>query len=73
MNKLILLSTLILASGVTFAAENNDKLAQLDADQDGLISVKEASIDADLVAMFAQLDANKDGYLSTSELESSDK
>jgi len=69
MKKLILLSTLILASGVTFAAEGNDKLAQLDADQDGRISVTEASVDADVAALFSQLDANKDGYLSADELE----
>lgn len=73
MKKLILLSTLILASGVSFAGEGNDKLAQLDTDKDGRISVTEASVDADLAAMFAQLDANKDGYLTASELANSVK
>lgn len=58
--------TLITASAFAFA--NTDKLAQLDTDNDGRISVEEASNDAALADMFAQLDTNKDGYLSASEL-----
>lgn len=73
MKKLILLSTLILASGVSFAGEGNDKLATLDTDKDGRISVTEASVDADLAANFSKLDANKDGYLSAGELANSVK
>lgn len=73
MKKLILLSTLILASGVSFAGEGNDMMAQLDADKDGRISVTEASADATLTAKFGELDADKDGYLTANELANSVK
>jgi hypothetical protein len=73
MKKLILLSSLILASGVSFAGEGNDKMAQLDADKDGRISVAEASADATLAAKFGELDADKDGYLTANELANSVK
>jgi Ca2+-binding EF-hand superfamily protein len=73
MKNLILLSTLILASGVSFADESNDKLAKLDADKDGRISVAEAAADEALTVMFGQLDTDKDGYLSANELANSVK
>jgi len=66
MKKLIILSALILAAGSVFAQE--DKLAMLDADVDGRISVEEAAADPALSAVFAELDVNKDGYLTPSEL-----
>ncbi|WJG11120.1 hypothetical protein [Aliiglaciecola sp. LCG003] len=66
MKKLILLSTLIFSATSVMAQE--DKIASLDVDMDGRISVEEAVSDAELSAKFSQLDTNKDGYLSPSEL-----
>lgn len=66
MKKTVLLSALILASATAFAQE--DKLAVLDIDTDGRISVEEAASDPALSAVFAKLDINKDGYLTPSEL-----
>lgn len=66
MKKTILFSALVLAAGSAFAQE--DKLAVLDTDTDGRISVEEAASDPALSAVFAELDVNKDGYLTPSEL-----
>lgn len=66
MKKTILFSALVLAAGTAFAQE--DKLAVLDTDTDGRISVEEAASDPALSAVFAELDVNKDGYLTPSEL-----
>ena len=66
MKKLILISAFTFASATSFAAD--DKLAALDSDNDGRISVEEAASDPALSAVFAELDANKDGYLTPSEL-----
>ncbi|GAB5380571.1 MAG: hypothetical protein Alis3KO_19020 [Aliiglaciecola sp.] len=66
MKKTILFSALVLAAGSVFAQE--DKLAVLDTDTDGRISVEEAASDPALSAVFAELDVNKDGYLTPSEL-----
>ncbi|GAA0852513.1 hypothetical protein [Aliiglaciecola litoralis] len=69
MKKTILVSALLLAASSTFAQE--DKLAILDVDADGRISVEEAASDPALSAMFAELDVNKDGYLTANELAES--
>lgn len=45
-------------------------IAQLDVDQDGLISLKEAVSDTELLRKFGRLDDNKDGKLSEHELHS---
>ncbi len=66
MKKFIIISAFALSSASLVAAE--DKLAVLDADNDGRISVEEAASDPALSAVFAELDANKDGYLTPSEL-----
>ena len=68
MKKLIPLVVLTFASIVVFADE--DLIAKLDTDNDGLISIEEAAEDASLSSMFAELDTNKDGYLSPVELDS---
>ena len=47
-----------------------EKVAALDLDKDGLVSIAEASKDKALTAAFQKLDANKDGYLSEAELSS---
>ncbi|WP_158769927.1 EF-hand domain-containing protein [Paraglaciecola sp. L1A13] len=68
MKNLIAITCLCFASGSAFAQE--DIMDALDADNDGRISVEEASSDAALSSVFTELDVNKDGYLSASELES---
>ncbi|GAC14561.1 EF-hand domain-containing protein [Aliiglaciecola lipolytica] len=66
MKKTILISAFVLATGTVYAQE--DKIAILDTDADGRISVEEAASDPSLSAVFAELDMNKDGYLTPSEL-----
>lgn len=67
MKKIIAISALILASTAVLAGD--DLMTKLDTDNDGRISVEEASADASLSATFTEHDTNKDGYLSASELE----
>ena len=67
MKKLIPLVALTFASMALIAEE--DLIAKLDSDNDGRISIEEASEDTALLAIFSELDTNKDGYLSPSELE----
>ncbi|WP_166422894.1 hypothetical protein [Paraglaciecola sp. 20A4] len=67
MKNLIAITFLCFASGSVFAQE--DIIDALDGDNDGRISVEEASADAALSSVFAELDVNKDGYLSADELE----
>lgn len=66
MKNLILLSVIALFS--TAASAQEDKLANLDIDKDGRISVEEAAKDEALAALFADLDKDKDGYLTEQEL-----
>ena len=68
MKKLIVITSLLFASNSVLAQE--DIMDALDADNDGRISLEEASSDAALSSVFTELDVNKDGYLSASELES---
>lgn len=67
MKKLIALTTLFLASTAVMADE--DLMAKLDTDNDGRISVEEASADSSISSSFTELDVNKDGYLTASELD----
>jgi Ca2+-binding EF-hand superfamily protein len=66
-NILAILFGLMLASG----ALANEQAANLDQDQDGLISREEASADQSLADSFDELDADGDGYLSADELNGS--
>ncbi|GAC25182.1 MAG: hypothetical protein CL579_03620 [Alteromonadaceae bacterium] len=68
MKKLIVITSLLFASSSVLAQD--DIMDALDADNDGRISLEEASSDAALSSVFTELDVNKDGYLSASELES---
>ncbi|MDC0602157.1 hypothetical protein OAP14_03905 [Aliiglaciecola sp.] len=68
MKKTALFAALILATATTTTIAQEDKLAVLDIDTDGRISVEEAASDPALSAVFAKLDKNKDGYLTPSEL-----
>lgn len=66
-NILAILFGLMLASG----ALANEQAANLDQDQDGLISREEAAADQSLADSFDELDADGDGYLSADELNGS--
>jgi|TARA_R110002012_G_scaffold146850_1_gene305171 Ca2+-binding EF-hand superfamily protein len=67
MKKLIVITSLLFASSSVLAQD--DIMDALDTDNDGRISLEEASSDAALSSVFTELDVNKDGYLSASELE----
>lgn len=66
MKRYVFITALLLIGATAFAQE--DKVAMLDTDSDGRISVEEAASDPALSAVFAELDTNKDGYLTQSEL-----
>ena len=68
MKNVLLLTIIALVSAVAIAQE--DKMANLDVDKDGRISVEEAAKDEALAALFADLDKDKDGYLTAKELNS---
>lgn len=65
MKNLILVLSILLTTTAVIADE--DKFSQLDADEDGLISIEEAAADAALAAVFTELDVDKDGYLTPAE------
>jgi len=52
------------------ATGQSGTFASLDANQDGRISMPEASADAKLVESFSMADKNGDGYLDASEFSS---
>lgn len=66
MKALIIATTIALASTAAFADETT--LKDLDKDEDGRISVEEASVDPKIAAVFAELDLDKDGFLSATEM-----
>lgn len=59
----------LLATANAFAQEK--LIAQLDQDEDGLISIREAVADPNLLAVFGKIDTNGDGKISAEELSSS--
>lgn len=66
---LILLSVATLqAISVANANAQADLMIQLDADQDGLISLREAVSNTELLRNFGLIDQNEDGLLSVEEL-----
>ena len=67
MKKLIAASILIFTSVAALA--QIDILAALDVDQDGRISVQEATADKEISEAFSALDVDQDGYLTADELE----
>ncbi|WP_218312792.1 calcium-binding protein [Alteromonas antoniana] len=70
---LILLSVAALqAISVANANAQADLMMQLDADQDGLISLKEAVSNTELLRNFGLIDQNEDGLLSVEELLASE-
>ncbi|WP_218354555.1 calcium-binding protein [Alteromonas lipotrueiana] len=66
----LILVTVIAIQSVAVANANASEstIAQLDADFDGEISLKEAVTDTELLRKFGRLDNNKDGKLSEQEL-----
>ncbi|MBF7073181.1 calcium-binding protein [Glaciecola sp. MH2013] len=60
----------VLALLVANAANAQESLmTALDHDQDGLISLREAVSDKDLLENFNKIDTNDDGFLSLDELD----
>ena len=76
----LILLTIVAVQSVAVANANAQEamiaettmIAQLDVDQDGLISLKEAVSDTELLRKFGRLDDNKDGKLSEQELLNSE-
>ncbi|MCU7555209.1 EF-hand domain-containing protein [Alteromonas sp. ASW11-19] len=54
------------------ADEHGELMTQLDSDQDGLISLKEAVRNTELLRNFGLIDQNEDGLLSMDELLASE-
>ena len=69
----LLLLTIIAIQAVAVADAHADEtlLSELDDDQDGFISLKEAVADTRLLRLFSTIDENGDGKLSVDELEDS--
>lgn len=69
----LLLLTIIAIQAVAVADAHADEtlLSELDDDQDGFISLKEAVADTRLLRLFSAIDENGDGKLSLDELEDS--
>jgi hypothetical protein len=57
-----------LLMGLTLSA-NEDLSKNLDHNQDGVISIKEAVADPNLLAIFAEIDRDFDGFITKLELE----
>lgn len=68
---LLLTIIAIQAVAVADAHANETLLSELDEDQDGFISLKEAVADTRLLRLFSAIDENGDGQLSVDELEDS--
>ncbi|HNP35210.1 MAG TPA: hypothetical protein PKK10_05110 [Woeseiaceae bacterium] len=66
-----LIGSLVLVSGLAFAGDDTQTkdFSQLDKDQDGAITMAEASADKHTMASFKQADANSDGYLTKDEYD----
>ena len=69
----LLLLTIVTIQAVAVADAHavETMLSDLDDDQDGAISLKEAVADPRLLRLFSRIDKNGDGLLSMDELESS--
>ncbi|MBI2381435.1 MAG: EF-hand domain-containing protein [Gammaproteobacteria bacterium] len=66
--KNILFAVTLIVSAVAFA-DNNGRFADVDADQNGLVSLEEAQSIASLSQDFAALDVDADGQLSSDEFQ----
>ncbi|WP_416307454.1 calmodulin [Neptunicella sp. SCSIO 80796] len=61
------LAMLTLAATSSAFAVGITEFAELDVDQNGVLSVQEASADSTLAQKFTELDTNQDGELSEAE------
>ncbi|GAC15288.1 EF-hand domain-containing protein [Aliiglaciecola lipolytica] len=52
----------------TSAYAQTDLIAEMDLDEDGMISIREAVADPNLLAAFGKIDTNGDGKISSDEL-----
>ena len=57
-------------SSHAFAQENVELIEEIDLDEDGLISIREAVANLQLLAAFGKIDVNGDGNISPEELAS---
>ena len=66
-----MIGSLLLVSGMAIAGDDMETkdFAQLDKDQDGQITVAEASADQFIMVNFKNADANLDGYLTEDEYD----
>ncbi|MCW8091474.1 calcium-binding protein [Alteromonas sp. ASW11-130] len=69
----LLIITAIALQTTLVANAQADLLTKLDMDQDGVISLKEAVSNTDLLRQFGRIDTNEDGKLSPEELKASGK
>lgn len=67
--KNVLFAVTLIASAVAFADNNQGLFAQLDTDNDGVVSSVEARANEQLTQDFAVLDINADGQLSSDEFQ----
>jgi len=57
-------------SSRAYAQENVEFIMEIDLDEDGLISIREAVANLQLLASFGKIDVNGDGKISPEELAS---
>ncbi|MEO0444044.1 MAG: hypothetical protein AAFZ92_09950 [Pseudomonadota bacterium] len=68
MKNLLFIAALASISSMSFAAEKSIDFAALDSNQDGVISVDEASVNEALKESFSALDIDANGELSVNEV-----
>lgn len=68
---MILGMSVIILQAVTAVSQANaqeSRYTSLDRDQDGLVSLREAAGDSEVLENFTRVDINEDGFLSMDEL-----
>lgn len=68
----LMIGALLLTLCSPFACANNSIYSQLDKNQDGVISIKEAVSEPILLASFGDIDKNGDGKITQKEFSSSE-
>lgn len=72
MHKFLLVLTAIASFQVVAAPAAQEFMEQMDSDEDGYITLREAVKNTDLLREFGQIDIDEDGKISEAELISSD-